>query len=145
MSASAFLVGRPLSSFIGPFIPANLQAKETRLGLVPDFNGAFKLPNDYQLKFQTQSASDKSYLSTYRFHASPRETFTGGQIQFVPDRLSTKLFISPSTNQNGLHMEIDYFSPLLSQSAVYETANMKFNLRYTDALGLEKLPGNIKL
>ena len=108
-------------------------------------NGAFKLPNDYQLKFQTQSASDKSYLSTYRFHASPRETFIGEQIQFIPDRLSTKLLISPNTNQNGLHMEYDYFTPLLSQSETYETANIKFNLRYTDDLELEQLPGNVKL
>ena len=44
LSANALRVGLPLESFIGPFIPANLQANETRLGLVPDFNGAFKLP-----------------------------------------------------------------------------------------------------
>ena len=108
-------------------------------------NGAFKLRNDYQLKFQTQSASDKSYLSTYRFHSSPRETFTGEQIQFIPDRLSTKLFLRPIANQNGLHIEYDYFSPLLGQGGSYETANNKFNLRYTDDLELEQLPGNVKL
>jgi hypothetical protein len=47
LSANAFLVGLPLESFIAPFIPANLQAKETLLGLVPVFNGDFKLPPSF--------------------------------------------------------------------------------------------------
>ena len=49
-SARAFLVGRPLSSFIGPFIPANLAANETRRGEVPDDNGRRRLEPSLRLK-----------------------------------------------------------------------------------------------
>jgi hypothetical protein len=43
-SANAFLVGSPFGFFISPFMPANLAANDTRLGLTPDLTGAFKLP-----------------------------------------------------------------------------------------------------
>ncbi len=42
LSASFNLVGLPDLDNKDPFIPPNLAAKETRLGLVPDFIGAFK-------------------------------------------------------------------------------------------------------
>ena len=50
LSASAFLVGRPFSSFIGPFIPANLAAKEILRGLTPRLTGGFKLEPSFLLK-----------------------------------------------------------------------------------------------
>ena len=108
-------------------------------------NGDFKFTDGYQIKFQTQSASDKSYLNTYRFHASPRETFTGTPIQFNPDRLSTQFRISPVSQTNGLQIEYDYFQPLLNQSHEYETANNKLNLKYSDDYSLDEIPGKIKL
>lgn len=39
-NAKALRVGRPFSSFIGPFIPENRAAKLTLRGLVPFFTGA---------------------------------------------------------------------------------------------------------
>lgn len=107
--------------------------------------GDFKFTDGYQIKFQTQSASDKSYLNTYRFHASPRETFTGTPIQFNPDRLSTQFRISPVSQTNGLQIEYEYFQPLLNQSHVYETANKKLNFKYSDDYSLDEIPGKIKL
>jgi hypothetical protein len=44
-SANAFLVGSPFVFSIGPFIPANLAAKDTLLGLSPDLTGAFNVPS----------------------------------------------------------------------------------------------------
>ena len=108
-------------------------------------NGEFNLADGYQFKFQTQSASDTSYLSTYRFHASPRETFTGEQITFQPDRLNTQLLLTPSFNQNGLQIEYNYFKPLLNHSHAYETANSKLNLKYTNNLSMDSIPGEIKI
>jgi len=108
-------------------------------------NGEFKLADDYQVKFQTQSASDTSYLNTYRFHTSPRETFTGAQIQFKPDRLNTQFRIIPVSQNNGLHVEYDYFQPLLHQSHAYETANKKLNLKYTNDFSVGSLSGDIKI
>ena len=108
-------------------------------------NSKFKLTDHYEIKLQTQSASDKSYLNTYRFHDSPRETFKGAQIQFQPDRLSSQFHFSPVSNKNGLHIEYDYFQPLLNQSHEYETANKKLNFKYSDDFSVDTLPGNIKI
>ena len=44
LSANALRVGLPFESFIGPFMPANLAANETRLGFTPFASGAFKVP-----------------------------------------------------------------------------------------------------
>jgi len=40
-----------LLSFIAPFIPANLAANETLLGLVPDLTGGFRLAPSVLLKY----------------------------------------------------------------------------------------------
>ena len=108
-------------------------------------NGEFKLADGYQVKFQTQSASDKSYLNTYRFHASPRETFNGDQIEFRPDRLSTQLIVNPISQKKGLQIKYDYFQPLLHQSHTYETANKKLDLKYTEEFSVGNLSGDIKI
>ena len=108
-------------------------------------NGEFQLADGYQVKFRTQSASDKSYLNTYRFHASPGETFNGDQIEFRPDRLSTQLIVNPISQKKGLQIEYDYFQPLLNQSHVYETANKKLNLKYTDDFSVAFLSGDVKI
>jgi hypothetical protein len=50
LSASFNLVGLPDLESNDPFIPPNLAAKETRLGLVPVFTGDFKLEPSVRLK-----------------------------------------------------------------------------------------------
>jgi hypothetical protein len=50
LNANALRVGLPFSSFIGPFMPANLAAKLTRLGFLPDLTGAFRLDPSVLLK-----------------------------------------------------------------------------------------------
>ena len=50
LRARARRVGSPFGFFIPPFIPANLAAKDTRLGFVPDLTGAFKFAPSVRLK-----------------------------------------------------------------------------------------------
>jgi hypothetical protein len=51
LSASFNLVGLPDLESNDPFIPPNLAAKDTRLGLTPDLTGAFKLDPSFLLKY----------------------------------------------------------------------------------------------
>jgi hypothetical protein len=66
-SASAFLVGLPFESFIGPFIPANLAAKETLRGFVPLDTGAFKLAPSFLLKYFLPAAVNPPVLTQVFF------------------------------------------------------------------------------
>lgn len=50
LRANALRVGLPLESFIGPRIPANLAANDTRLGFLPDLTGALRFDPSLRLK-----------------------------------------------------------------------------------------------
>ena len=63
-------MGLPFESFIGPFIPANLAANDTLLGLVPDLTGAFKLdPCFFALALPLAFKPPFGFLPSFLVHA----------------------------------------------------------------------------
>ena len=108
-------------------------------------NGNLQLPYGYQLKFQTQDASDKSYLGTYNFFPEDRYTFSGEPIQFVVDRLSQRIELSKNTIDDKVQFTYEHFDPLLSTDYVYDTANTKLNFHWLKSIHLGQFPGVVTI
>ncbi|NCW17439.1 MAG: hypothetical protein EBW38_19860, partial [Rhodobacteraceae bacterium] len=108
-------------------------------------NGNLQLPHGYELKFQTQDASDKSYLGTYNFFHEDRYTFSGEPIQFVVDRLSQRIELSKNTNDDKVQFTYEHFDPLLPPDYVYDTANTKLNFHWLKSLHLGQFPGAVTI
>lgn len=108
-------------------------------------NGLFRYDNGFELKFQTQSASDRTYVGTYDFFAEERETFRGDIITFADDRLTSSFSLNRS--RPGELIDVNYMSfvPLREPAYLYDTANSILNAQYTRTLSMGELPGQLRV
>lgn len=108
-------------------------------------NGLFRYDNGFELKFQTQSASDRTYVGTYDFFAEERETFRGDIITFADDRLTSSFNLNRS--RPGELIDVNYMSfvPLREPTYLYDTANSILNAQYTRTLSMGELPGQLRV
>jgi len=108
-------------------------------------NGLFRYDNGFELKFQTQSASDRTYVGTYDFFAEERETFRGDIITFADDRLTSSFSLNRSRPGEVIDVNYMSFVPLREPAYLYDTANSILNAQYTRTLSMGELPGQLRV
>jgi len=108
-------------------------------------NGHFLFESGVDLKFQSQSASDRTYIGTYDFFARDRKTFRGDEIIFEDDRLRDNVTIS--RHRDGEVIEFSYagFTPLRDPTYLYDGPNRVVNSQWMRELNFGELPGTMRL
>lgn len=108
-------------------------------------NGHFLFENGVDLRFQSQSASDPTYIGTYDFFDRDRKTFRGDEIVFEDDRLNDNLMIT--RHREGEILEFSYvgFTPLRDPSYLYDGPNRVVNSQWMRELNFGQLPGTVRL
>lgn len=107
-------------------------------------NGHFRYDNGFELRFQSQSASDRTYVGTYDFFAEERETFRGEVITFEDDRLTSGFRLNRSRPNETIDVHYSSFEPLREPEYFYDTANSILNSQYMRTLQMGELPGQFR-
>ncbi|WP_340302340.1 LPS-assembly protein LptD [Roseobacter sp. HKCCD7870] len=113
----------------GAFSRDDLTEKSLRAFLFS--NGRAEFDNGIDLVFQTQSASDRSYISTYDFFADSRTSFGDDPVVFAQDRLNNFLRFARSSSDEVLSFDYTAFSPLRDQTYDYKASNRVLNAQWT--------------
>ncbi|MCV2875289.1 hypothetical protein OE810_03360 [Rhodobacteraceae bacterium XHP0102] len=94
-------------------------------------NGRAEFDNGIDLVFQTQSASDRTYISTYDFFADGRTSFGDDPVVFAQDRLNNFLRFSRRSADEVLSFDYTAFSPLREEDYDYKAPNRLLNAQWT--------------
>lgn len=106
-------------------------------------NGEFSLPSDFELAFQIQDASNRTYLSQRNFFGGSTETFTGVPLRYDTDTLISSLDLSRSRSNEFLKFSSRLLQTQRDPSTVTDHPSSEIDAEYTRWFDLDGLPGEL--
>ena len=104
-------------------------------------NGGFQFGNGFDLAFQLQTASDRTYLSTYNFFDGQTETFMGDPLSFDSTKLTNRITLSRLRSDEIISLNFTRLQNLLDPSATVDYPNRVFEGEWARWFELGDLPG----
>ncbi|WP_449323414.1 LPS-assembly protein LptD [Rhodophyticola sp. SM2404] len=104
-------------------------------------NGGFQFDNGFDLGFQLQTASDRSYLSTYNFFDGETRTFMDDPLSFDSAKLTSRLSLSRLRTDEVISLNYTRLQNLLASNASLDYPNRVFEGEWARWFELGDLPG----
>lgn len=104
-------------------------------------NGAFSLPSGFEITFQVQDSSNRTYLAEQDFFGGSTETFTGVPLRYDTDTLISSLTVSRSHTDEILTFSGRLLETLQEPSAVTDHPSAEIDAEYTRWFDVSGLPG----
>lgn len=104
-------------------------------------NGQFSFNSGFDLSFQIQKASDRTYLPTYNFFNGVTRTFMGDQLNFNASELISNLTINRVRSGEIIQFNATLLDSLLAPETVFDHPNRVVYGEYARWFDIPGLPG----
>lgn len=105
-------------------------------------NGDFAFPSGFDLSFQIQSASDRTYLTTYNFFDGSTETYTGRALNFTNSTLNSNINISRIRPDEIIQLNAVFLNSLRPETVTTDHPSHILAAEYARWFDIPGLPGN---
>lgn len=104
-------------------------------------NGQFSFGSGFDLSFQIQKASDRTYLPTYNFFNGANRTYMGDQLNFNASELNSNININRVRSGEIIQFSATLLDSLLAQETVFDHPNRVVFSEYARWFDIPGLPG----